>query len=361
MDSLRYWAGEVGVDGFRFDLATTLARGRSSDQLPEGDFEHDGNFLACLMQDPLLATKKLIMEPWDVGPHGYRLGGFPPGTGEWNDRFRDSVRAFWRGDEAMLPAMADALAGSAHIFDHNRRSSSASINFIASHDGFTLHDVTAYEHKHNHANGEDNRDGHGHNLSANYGAEGETDDPAIRRLRQKQARNMAATLFLAQGVPMWLGGDELLRSQKGNNNAYCQDNPANWLSWDADQERQDFLAFVRKLVSLRRAHTLLTQDHFLHGKHEIGWLHPGGRTMTVEDWHNPGSHQIGLKLADDDHTLLILLNAGTRSCPFKLPAGTWRLLLATAERPIRTPLRTSIRIEERSLAILASRGPATGR
>jgi len=250
LDSLRYWVGELGVDGFRFDLATVLGR-------DEQGYHADAPFFRALAQDPVLAGCKLIAEPWDLGPDGYRLGQFPPGFAEWNDRFRDTVRRFWRGDAGQLPELARRLHGSGDIFEHHNRKPCASINFVTSHDGFTLRDLVSYARRDNHANREDNNDGHRENLSANYGVEGPTDDAEIDTLRWRQQRNFLATLMLAQGVPMLQAGDELGRSQQGNNNAYCQDNPLSWIDWPALDERGEALTeFTRGLLELRRRYRL---------------------------------------------------------------------------------------------------------
>ena len=355
LDSLRYWAVEMGVDGFRFDLATTLARGPATAGLPEGGFEGRGTFLSCLMQDPVLAHKKLIMEPWDIGPDGYQLGQFPPGTAEWNDRFRDSVRAFWRGDAGSLPAFAASLAGSAPSFDHSGRTAVASINFITSHDGFTLHDLTAYSRKHNVANGEANRDGHSHNFAVNCGVEGATNDPEILAQRGQRARNLAASLLLAQGVPMWLAGDERLRSQAGNNNAYCQDNPVSWLDWTANPQSEEFQAFAAKIIALRKAEPLLRQVQFLHAAKEIGWWHPAGRLMTSEDWHDPELLCLGLELRCPERRLQLWCNAGP-PVAVSLTAGAWSVRLSTA--PSAPLIEASVmQLAAQSLVVLAA-GPA---
>ena len=259
MDSLRHWAS-LGVDGFRFDLATTLGRTR------EGGFAADAPLLQAIAQDPVLGKLKQIAEPWDLGPYGYRQGEYPAPFAMWNDRFRDSVRRFWRGDEAILPDLAGRLLGSADLYEHSGRRPQASLNLVTSHDGFTLDDLVTYAERHNEANGEGNRDGHHDNLSANHGVEGPTDDASIRALRQRQRRNLLATLLLAQGTPMLLMGDEFGRSQSGNNNAYCQDNELSWCAWDLDEDDLELQAFVARLVALRQAHPMLRQTRFLHGR-----------------------------------------------------------------------------------------------
>ncbi|MDT8346064.1 MAG: glycogen debranching enzyme GlgX, partial [Thermohalobaculum sp.] len=376
LDSLRHWATDWGVDGFRFDLATTLAR-------EAGGFDPLGGFLDALRQDPVLAGVKLIAEPWDLGPGGYRLGGFPPPFAEWNDRFRDDARRFWRGDAGAAPALAARLMGSAEPFDRAGRRAWSSINHITSHDGFTLADLTAYAHRHNAANGEDNRDGHTQNFSDNCGAEGPTADPAIRERRARRARNMLATLYLAQGTPMLMAGDEIGNSQGGNNNAYCQDNPVAWMSWDeADAALH---AFVARLSALRSSHPVLRQTRFLHGgirpddgAPDVAWhalpdcapdwhtssdaapdwhALPGGMPDVhwhpppdaAPDWHDPGLRAFCLHLrgaaqappgARIDGQALIAVNGGTQATVLALPpppAGTrWAQVVDTA-RPACDP------------------------
>ncbi|PQO23434.1 glycogen debranching enzyme GlgX [Rhodobacteraceae bacterium WD3A24] len=285
MDSLRYWVQVMHVDGFRFDLAATLAR------TPQG-VRPDAAFLTAIRQDPVLARVKLIAEPWDLGPGGYQLGAFPHPFLEWNDKFRDGVRRFWRGDAGMAPDLAARITGSAAQFDHSGRAATSSVNFVTAHDGFTLVDLVSYAEKHNEANGEDNRDGHDANHSDNLGVEGPTNDPDIRAARARRRRNLLATLMLSQGTPMILSGDEIGNSQGGNNNAYCQDNATTWLDWaEADT---DFQAFTARLIAFRKAHPILSQKLFLHsreraidGKEDLFWWHPSGRAMTPPDWEDP--------------------------------------------------------------------------
>jgi glycogen operon protein len=340
LDALRHWAA-LGVDGFRFDLATTLGRTR------EDAFSPEAPFLQAIAQDPALGGLKLIAEPWDLGPGGYRQGDFPPPFSMWNDRFRDCVRRFWRGDEAVLPELAGRLLGSAELLEPRGRRPQAGVNLVTSHDGFTLGDLVSYAERHNEANGEHNRDGHHTNFSANHGVEGPTADPAIRALRDRQRRNLMATLLLAQGVPMLLMGDELGRSQAGNNNAYCQDNELSWCRWQGiGAEDAAFLAFVRRLIGLRQAHPLLRQTCFLHGRRrnaagrkDVIWLADDGREMQERHWRDPANRRFGLMLADETETLLLLANAHGHPVPFALPsvgAGAgrpdsgWELLLDTA-------------------------------
>jgi glycogen operon protein len=322
MDSLRYWAGEMGVDGFRFDLATVLARG-------DRDFDPDGAFLAAVAQDPLLSTRTMIAEPWDVGPGGYRLGGFPPGWSEWNDRFRDGVRRFWRGDAGTLADVASRISGSSDITDHNGRAATASVNFLTAHDGMTLRDLVSYAGKHNVANGEDNRDGHSDDHSANYGTEGPTDDPDILAVRARQQRNLLATLFVSHGVPMLLAGDELGHSQNGNNNAYSQDNETTWIDWAGGDG--DLLAFTRELTALRRELTALRSPEHLH-EPELTWLTPAGEPMTDAEWNDPELHAITM-LIDTGETaaVTVCINAAEEPARFALPADRrWILRTATA-------------------------------
>jgi glycogen operon protein len=355
MDSLRYWVNEMHVDGFRFDLAVTLGR-------EDYGYDRGGGFFDAIRQDPAMSRVKIIAEPWDIGPGGYQLGSFPAGTAEWNDRFRDTVRRFWCGDDGMLSRIAPNLLASSDLFEHDCRRPWASVNYIASHDGFPLADLVSYNERHNEANGEGNRDGHPSNFSNNYGVEGPTTDHAIQQLRLRQRRNMLATVLLAQGAPMLLAGDEFGRSQGGNNNAYCQDNEINWLNWGKmPPEEQEFLDFTRRLISLRREHPVLRRTRFLHGLQiskttglrDIEWISPGGGPMTDYHWQEPKARCMGMLLAGDageyftpdgypeiDDTLLIIFNAGHTSIPVQMPAVRgalhWRCLLDTA-RPQLAP------------------------
>ncbi len=329
-DSLRYWATEMRVDGFRFDLATILGRE------PHG-FDEGGGFLDSCRQDPVLSQVKLIAEPWDCGPGGYQVGGFPPGWAEWNDRFRDTTRAFWRGDDGQLAEFASRLMGSADLFNRRGRRPFASVNFVTAHDGFTLHDLVAYNDKHNEANGENNQDGHDHNLSWNHGEEGPTDDPSIQALRLRQIRNFLATLLLSQGTPMMLAGDEMLRTQQGNNNAYCQDNEISWLDWNINGDAHAMIEYVRHLIALRLHYPILRRGRFLSGEYneemglkEVTWLAADGSEMDVERWEDPEASSLGVMLdgrarpsgirrAGDDRSLLILFNAHPDPLSFRLP------------------------------------------
>ena len=285
MDSLRYWVEVMHVDGFRFDLCSVLGRTR-------GAFDRDGPFFRAVRQDPVLNRVTLIAEPWDIGDGGYQLGAYPAPFAEWNDRYRDQLRGFWRGDVGLIGKLAKRIAGSAARFDHDGRAATSSVNFISAHDGFTLMDTVSYADKHNEANGEDNRDGHNHNLSDNMGVEGPSDDPAIIARRDRRRRNLIASLMLSQGTPMLLAGDELGNSQDGNNNAYCQDNPIGWVDWDnADP---DFLAFCQRVIAFRKAHPILRQKRFLHsqpreqdGLPDLFWRRADGTPMRPEDWNDP--------------------------------------------------------------------------
>jgi len=328
-DSLRYWVTETHVDGFRFDLGTILARE------PNG-FDNQSGFLKACSQDPVLTTVKLIAEPWDCGPGGYQVGGFPPGWAEWNDKYRDTVRAFWKGDEP-VSALAPRLCASGDMFDHQGRRPWASVNFITAHDGFTLNDLVTYNDKHNEANGEDNKDGGSDNRSWNCGVEGPTDDPEINRLRARQIRNMLATLLLSQGTPMLLAGDEFGRTQQGNNNAYCQDDEISWLNWKIEEKGQSLIRFVQKLTKLRRDFPILRRSRFLSGVYneelgvkDVGWINPNGHEMQSGDWADNNAKCVGMLIdgraqptgirqRGADATVLIVLNAHHDLVSFTLP------------------------------------------
>jgi glycogen operon protein len=363
LDSLRYWAGVMGVDGFRFDLAATLAR-------VDGEFSVDAPLLRAIAADPLLQQCKMIAEPWDLGPDGYRLGGFPPQWAEWNDRFRDALRRFWRGDAGMLPDFARRLHGSGDLFGHPARGPFASVNFVTSHDGFTLTDLVSYTARHNLANGESNRDGHHENFSANYGIEGPSDDPEVRALRERQRRNLLACVMLAQGTPMLLAGDEIGHSQAGNNNAYCQDNETGWLDWPGAHEHRELLEFVRALIALRARHRVLRRAEFAHGEErtslgdfaDIEWLRGDGTTMTETDWQDPARRCIGVLHAESatdagEDIVLVIMNAGEHACEFVLPDGNafdgWLCELATAAMP--QGLLRTLAVEPRALYVLHPR------
>ena len=334
MDSLRYWVEECHVDGFRFDLATSLGRERDH-------FDTNAIFLDAVHQDPVLAGVKLIAEPWDTGPNGYQLGNFPPGWAEWNGQYRDTVRSYWKGDAGSVQGLASGLLGSSGLFERRGRRSWSSVNFVTAHDGFTLKDVVSYNDKHNEANKEDNRDGHDDNRSWNCGAEGETHDAEILDLRDRMRRNMMATVLLSQGTPMLLMGDEIGRTQGGNNNSYCQDNEMNWLQWENRDERDEaFFEFVRKLIKLRKSHPLFHQDHFLHGRkldgkdiEDVVWWRPDGERMEDENWEDPETRALAMMLSDDAGKVLICFNAHYEPVEFTLPPADvcpeWRVLLNT--------------------------------
>ncbi|MBV8754741.1 MAG: glycogen debranching protein GlgX [Hyphomicrobiales bacterium] len=344
-DSLRYWAQEMRVDGFRFDLATILARE------PYG-FDEGGGFLDACRQDPVLSSVKLIAEPWDLGPGGYQVGHFSPGWAEWNDRFRDTVRAYWKGDAGKVGDLAARLTASADLFNRRGRKPYACVNFITAHDGFTLNDLVSYNDKHNEANGEDNRDGHSQNLSWNCGTEGPTDDQAVIALRFRQMRNLLATLLFSQGTPMILAGDEFARTQNGNNNAYAQDNEISWVDWQAIGPNETALIdFVRRITAIRRQQPVLRRSRFLTGTYDqrlkvkdVAWLAPNGREMTPEQWRDPNARCLGAMLDGRaqstgirkrgiDTSLLLILNAHHDVVEFRLVGAYggrgWKLLVDT--------------------------------
>jgi len=363
MDSLRYWVDIMGVDGFRFDLAPILGRGRKG----KDKFNNYSSFFTALAQDPILTKCKLIAEPWDIGPSGYQLGHFPDNWMEWNDRYRDTVRKFWRGDNGMLPELAKRLHGSNDIFSKKGHRANSSINYVTAHDGYTLNDLVSYKKTHNKINGEDNRDGHKANYSANYGCEGKSDNEQINDFRAQQKRNILLTLMISHGTPMLLAGDEFNNSQQGNNNAYCQDNSITWLNWsnlESDKGKEQYY-FVRKLVSLRKEHPLLNRTKFQHGNKfskktglaDISWLNGNGQPMQDDDWHNPESKCLAMLLGVVDKNLtlskdiltnnkycsieygtndalLIIFNASNHQQHFVCPelSGQWKLVLNTAHK-----------------------------
>ncbi len=374
MDSLRYWVLEMHVDGFRFDLASALAR-----ELHEVD--RLGAFFDIIHQDPVLSQVKLIAEPWDLGEGGYQVGNFPVLWAEWNGKYRDNVRRFWKGDQGEVGELAYRLTGSSDLYERGGRRPYASVNFVTAHDGFTLHDLVSYNEKHNEANGEGNRDGTDENLSWNCGVEGPTDDPGILSLRERQKRNFLASLFLSQGVPMLLAGDEMGRTQQGNNNAYCQDNEISWIDWNPDRIRLELLEFTRLLIRLYHRHPVLRRRNFFQGRRirgsevkDLTWFRPDGKEMSDEDWDNPHTRGLGLRLAGDaieevdvrgnrivDDTLLVLLNAHHEAVRFILPIQRsklrWDLVLDTREATGRRRYRLTrggqpYDLEPRSLALL---------
>jgi len=373
MDSLRYWVTEMRVDGFRFDLASALAR-----ELYEVD--RLGTFFDIIHQDPVLSQVKLIAEPWDLGEGGYQVGNFPPGWTEWNGKYRDTVRAWWRGDAGHVGELASRLTGSSDLYERSGRRPVASINFVTCHDGFTLEDLVSYDHKHNEANGEDNRDGADHNLSWNHGVEGPTDDPEIGALRDRQKRNFLATLLLSQGVPMLLAGDEIGRTQGGNNNGYCQDNEISWVDWSPERVDADLHAFVRRLIHIRRNHPIFRRRRFFEGapiradgRKDLTWLAPDGGEMTNGEWNDPEVRALGMFLLGEgleeydernrrllDDNFILLLNAGAEDIAFHLPAEPghthWHPIVDTTW-PVEPPASTvepgtAVTLQPRSLVLL---------
>jgi isoamylase len=376
LDCLRYWVAEMHVDGFRFDLATTLGR--------QGEhFEREGRFFAAVQQDPVLAGVKLIAEPWDLGPHGYQLGAFPRQWAEWNDRFRDTVRAYWRGDQGLVPGLAERLAGSSDLFRLGGRGPPESINYVACHDGFTLRDVVSYATKHNEPNSEDNRDGDHHEVSWNHGVEGHTDDEAIIRLRYRQQRNLLATLLLAQGVPMLQAGDEFGRTQRGNSNAYCQDNEVSWVDWRLARSNSALLEFVRQLLRIRLHNAVFRRQSFLEGVRreagrfkDVAWLKVDGTEFSEPDWRVPDRHAFAMLLDSTGlpHTqldpevgdsFLVLFNASAEPVEFTLPAPitsqVWEVALDTSQDALTVPTAGyrqghAYLLDRNSLALLVDHG-----
>jgi glycogen operon protein len=371
-DSLRYWVEEMRVDGFRFDLATTLAR-------VNGEFDQHAGFLDVVAQDPVLSEVKLIAEPWDTGPGGYQVGHFPPGWSEWNDRYRDTLRSYWRGDDGKLAELASRIAGSSDIYDRRGRRPWASVNFVTAHDGFTLADLVSYNHKHNTDNKEQNRDGSDHNISHNYGVEGATSDPKIKAVRLRQMKNMLATLLLSQGVPMITAGDELARSQDGNNNAYCQDNEISWIDWKARlASNSELLDFTKRLLALRKEHVVFRRSRFFHGRvipgaetKDIQWRRPNGAEMTPDDWANPVAKSLQIMLSgaagerfitvkgepEPDDDFLLLMNASELEIDFTLPNGEWTIVLDTADSAEGRDCSGSYHAASRSLTVLTAERP----
>ncbi len=346
MDSLRYWVQEMHVDGFRFDLASALARELY-------DVDRLGAFLDIIHQDPVLSSVKLIAEPWDLGEGGYQVGNFPPGWTEWNGKYRDTIRDFWKGSDGLISKLASKLTGSAHLYNHSGRRPHASINFITAHDGFTLKDLVSYNEKHNEANGEGNRDGESYNRSWNCGVEGPTNDPVVLDLRAQQRRALMATLLLSQGVPMLVAGDEMGRSQAGNNNAYCQDNETSWINWNISDEERKFLHFVQRIIGLRGAHPVLHRNRFFVGREsegkrvkDLAWFGPDGNEMGEQEWGQYFTRCLGVYLLGEnldeisrqgksirDDDFLLLINAHHEPISFKLPRfrrnDAWQCLMDT--------------------------------
>jgi glycogen operon protein len=370
LDSLRYWVQDMHVDGFRFDLAPALAREPTA-------FDTFSRFFATIQQDPVLSRVKLIAEPWDVGPGGYRLGAFPPPWAEWNGRYRDVTRRFWRGDEGLVPELAARLSGSSDVFEGSDRGPYASINFVTCHDGFTLADLVSYERKHNEENGEENRDGADESFSKNWGHEGPTDSAPIRKLRERLMRNFVATLAFSQGVPMISHGDELGRTQRGNNNAYCQDNELSWVDWEMTPQKLDQLAFFRQVFQIRASNPVFRRRRFFSGDplteqgiKDVQWLRPDGREMDTLDWHQTKNRVLGMLIPGDasdevdergrpckGQTLLLLLNASARARQFALPEaagpGRWHELVSTASTAAREPRGSTVQLPPHSVLLLS--------
>jgi isoamylase len=363
MDSLRYWATAFNVDGFRFDLGVTLGR--------EGHgFDPGSGFFDAIRQDPILNTRKMISEPWDIGPDGYQVGNHPPGFAEWNDKFRDGVRRFWRGDAGVRPDLAARLTGSAELFHRRFRKPWASVNFVASHDGFTLVDVTSYEQKHNEANQEGNNDGHNENCSANWGVEGPTDDPEILETRGRVARALIATNLLSLGTPMLLGGDEFGRTQLGNNNAYCQDNEISWMDWSLAESPagRTMTEFVARVIALRKNYPILREMRFLHGDREVlpglydvSWFDERGAALTIDAWQDPEGRALTLRRAGPGHNgevdvILIMMNGSAQALTFTPPAPhlEWNVLMdSAAPDGLQYPLiGGELEIQAHSVAVL---------
>jgi isoamylase len=371
MDSLRYWIQEMHVDGFRFDLASALAR-----ELHEVD--RLGTFFDVIHQDPVISQVKLIAEPWDIGPGGYQVGNFPPGWAEWNGKYRDTVRDFWRGEDCTLAEFASRFTGSSDLYQSSGRRPVASINFVTAHDGFTLRDLVSYNDKHNEANGEENTDGESHNRSWNCGVEGPSDDPGVKVLRARQQRNFLATLFLSQGIPMLLGGDEIGRSQGGNNNGYCQDNEMSWFDWERTDH--DLLHFTKSVIRLWREHPVFRRRRWFQGRDihgaevsDIGWYKPDGHPMSDEDWQAGFAKSLGIYLNGkaipdpgprgeriEDDRFYLLFNAHHESCPFVIPGADlgrrWVKVLDTAapvlmESPESLPVGGEVKVEARTMLV----------
>jgi isoamylase len=369
MDSLRYWVNDMHVDGFRFDLAPVLARELH-------DVDKLSSFFDIIHQDPTLANVKLIAEPWDVGPGGYQVGNFPIRWAEWNGKYRDAVRHFWRGDPRVVPELASRLAGSSDIYEPSGRGAYASINFVTAHDGYTLADLVSYEQKHNEANGEDNRDGHNDNITRNWGVEGDTTDGQVLDKRDQLKRAFIATLAFSQGVPMLSHGDEIGRTQHGNNNAYAQDNETTWVNWDLDDRRRQLLAFTRKCLNLRHSHAVLRRRHFFRGEptvkggpKDLSWIRPDGRELTQDDWHDPNNHTIGMLIYGDatdetddrgrpikGETLLLILNGSDQDVSFTLPTvnggGIWAEMVDTTSRELHVVTSGIVHVRGFSLVLL---------
>ncbi len=371
-DSMRYWAEEMHVDGFRLDLATTLGRGAR-------DFDSRAAFFQVVHQDPVLSKLKLIAEPWDIAEGGYQVANFPLLWAEWNGKYRDVIRRYWKGEKDSVAELGYRLTGSSDLYELSGRGPWASINYVTVHDGFTLHDLVSYDEKHNEANGEGNQDGSNENHSWNFGHEGPTEDPKIIAMREQQKRNLLATLLLSQGVPMLCAGDEIGRTQRGNNNAYCQDNEISWLDWDLDENRRATLEFTAKMIRFRMEQPVLQRRQFFHGAHiwnsdfkDLAWFRPDGEEMTLEDWRDPAISALGFLIGGDaipardpegnrvlGDTLLILVNPRAEPVDFTLPAVQWgidwEIAIDTSHpQPVRgrTPAGEQVRLSSRTLVVL---------
>jgi len=372
MDSLRYWVTEMHVDGFRFDLAPVLAR-------ELWDVDRLSSFFDIILQDPVLSQIKLIAEPWDVGPGGYQVGQFPVGWAEWNGKYRDTIRKFWKGDDGQISDLASRLSGSADLYQWTQRAAYASINYATCHDGFTLRDLVSYEEKHNEDNGENNQDGASDNHSRNWGAEGPTEDDGIEQMRYRAMRNFFASLAFSQGVPMISHGDEIGRTQRGNNNAYCQDNEITWVNWDLDERQSRLLEFVRRVLAIRQEHAVLRRRTFFRGQvidhrgvKDLTWLGADGEELTEENWNDATAHSLGMLIdgqatdeTDDKgrpirgDTMLVLVNASEADVDFTLPPGSWSTVVDTACTPQSPDGR--YQIKPFSLVLLSRESSSTSR
>ncbi len=375
MDSLRYWATDMKVDGFRFDLAVSLGRNDSG-------FRTESDFYDAMGQDPVLQKVKRIAEPWDIGLGGYQVGNFPAGWSEWNGRFRDTTRRFWRGDDGQIGDMATRFTGSSELFDKLGRRPWSTVNFVTAHDGFTMNDLVSYNNKHNDANGEDNRDGETNNDSFNYGYEGPSNNSKIKTIRTRQMKNFFATILLSQGLPMLLAGDEIKRTQSGNNNAYCQDNKISWVNWDLLNKNKELFSFVKKIIEIRKKHIVFRRSKFFKGQRipgtrnkDITWLTPAGKEMTTDDWHNPKNKTLVFKISGEagdnfhldkegnatpDKNFFVIMNADVKkyTCIVprpKPPYKNWKVLFDTSEHNKESKLTsTSILVSPRTFILLIS-------
>ncbi len=375
MDSLRYWATDMKVDGFRFDLAVSLGRNDSG-------FRTESDFYDAMGQDPVLQKVKRIAEPWDIGLGGYQVGNFPAGWSEWNGRFRDTTRRFWRGDDGQIGDMATRFTGSSELFDKLGRRPWSTVNFVTAHDGFTMNDLVSYNNKHNDANGEDNRDGETNNDSFNYGYDGPSNNSKIKTIRTRQMKNFFATILLSQGLPMLLAGDEIKRTQSGNNNAYCQDNKISWVNWDLLNKNKELFSFVKKIIEIRKKHIVFRRSKFFKGQRipgtrnkDITWLTPAGKEMTTDDWHNPKNKTLVFKISGEagdnfhldkegnatpDKNFFVIMNADVKkyTCIVprpKPPYKNWKVLFDTSEHNKESKLTsTSILVSPRTFILLIS-------